>query len=446
MKTTNIAALMACLMASMPNATLAQTTPTAASRQQQAPTAQSQLGVLHDVIVTRTSELDSRARADVYVAVPYELLAFQNVEGRYAAKYRATLTIRDAASRKVYDTVVTRRVVEADFSVTRGSTGKVDNVARTTRLSPGTYRLDVIINDDFAKREYTASRSFTVADYTKDYPSVAGILLVREIEQRGDRYRISPIVGDVVQEPEAPLFVFFEAYVDVAPVTLGFSWTLSNAAGERVVGASGSPVEATGRTKQHFMPLRTPERLVPGTYTLAVRVHPVVGGVVDTTQTLGSGTRTMTVPRSSMGDALSDLNKAVKQLRYVATQDEISNIESGASQAERLARFEEFWRKLDPTPNTARNEAFDEYYNRVQHANAKYKSYAEGWLTDMGMVYIIYGQPTNADRFQMQNGMSVRIVWTYPNGFVVTFDDNTGFGDFRLRTPLPAGARFTYRR
>jgi GWxTD domain-containing protein len=446
MRSTNIAALMACVLASMPNAAQAQTTPTAASRQQQAPTAQPQLGVQHDVVITRTSELDSRARADIYVAVPYELLAFQNADGRYAAKYRATITLRDAASRKVYDTVVTRRIVEGDFSVTRGSTGKVDNIARTTRLSPGTYRLDVIINDDFAKREYTATRSVTVADYTRDYPTVAGLLFVREIEQRGDRYRISPIVGDMIHQPEAPLFVFFEAYLDVAPATFGFSWALLNASGERVASAAGGPVEAVARTMQSFLPVRTPERLVPGMYNLAVHIHPVVGGTVDTSKTLGSGTRSIGIPRSTMGDALSDLTKAIRQLRYVATQDEISNIEAGATQGERLARFEEFWRKLDPTPNTARNEAFDEYYARIQHANAKFKSYAEGWLTDMGMVHIIYGQPTNADRFQMQNGMSVRIVWTYPNGFAVTFDDNTGFGDFRLRTPLPAGARFTYRR
>jgi GWxTD domain-containing protein len=422
----------------------AQTTPTAATTRQQVQ--QPQLGILHDVIITRTSELDARARTDVYVAVPYELLAFQNADGRYAAKYRLTITIRDAASRKVFDTVVTRRIVEMNFSVTRGSTGKVDNVVRTTRLSPGAYRVDLIVNDDFAKREYTASRSITVPDYTKEYPSVAGLLLVREIEQRGDRYRISPIVGDMIQQPESPYFVFFEAYLDVAPQTVGFSWTIANAAGERVSSGVGGPVEAATRTKQSFLPVRPAERLVPGMYTLSVRMHPVVGGTVDTTKTLGSGQRALGIPRSTMGDALSDLTKAIKQLRYVATQDDISYIESAESQGERLARFEEFWRKLDPTPSTARNEAFDEYYARVQHANAKFKSYAEGWLTDMGMVYIIYGQPVNTDRFQMQNGMSVRIIWTYPSGFTVTFDDNTGFGDFRLRTPLPAGARFTYRR
>jgi len=437
-------ALIACLVATAATPAVAQRTPTAASIPQAAK--QPQLGILHDAIVTRTSELDPRARVDIYVAVPLELLAFQNVDTRYAARISATIVVRDAASRKVYDSSATRNIVENDFSVTRGSTGKVENTVRTLHLSPGTYRVDVVINDQFAKREFTASRPLEVLDYTKVYPAVAGLLLVREIEHRGERYRISPIVGDAIPQPDKPYFVFFEAYLDVAPTEVAFSWKLTGTSGTLAASHVGAPVQCPRRTVQTFLPVIPGEPLVPNSYTLTVAMHPVKGGIADTSATLGSGTRTLVIPRSAMGDALTDVTKAIRQLRYVATQDEIDNIEAGATQGDRIARFEEFWRKLDPTPATARNEAFDEYYARVQFANSQFKSYAEGWLTDMGMVHIIYGPPTNVDRYQMQNGMSVRVIWSYAGGLSMTFDDNTGFGDYRLRTPIPAGARFTYRR
>ncbi len=35
------------------------------------------------------------------------------------------------------------------------------------------------------------------------------------------------------------------------------------------------------------------------------------------------------------------------------------------------------------------------YYNRVQLANYYFTNYKEGWLTDRGMIYIIFGMPTN---------------------------------------------------
>ena len=35
----------------------------------------------------------------------------------------------------------------------------------------------------------------------------------------------------------------------------------------------------------------------------------------------------------------------------------------------------------------------DYYYNKVQNANINFTSDREGWSTDRGMIYIIYGEP-----------------------------------------------------
>jgi hypothetical protein len=39
-----------------------------------------------------------------------------------------------------------------------------------------------------------------------------------------------------------------------------------------------------------------------------------------------------------------------------------------------------------------------EYYNRVRLANRYFTSYKEGWKTDMGMIFIIYGRPSRIIR------------------------------------------------
>ena len=49
------------------------------------------------------------------------------------------------------------------------------------------------------------------------------------------------------------------------------------------------------------------------------------------------------------------------------------------------------------------------------------------------------------ERFNIRTGFAQRIVWTYPNNMSYIFDDNTGFGDYRLRTLLPPGLKYRYR-
>jgi GWxTD domain-containing protein len=57
------------------------------------------------------------------------------------------------------------------------------------------------------------------------------------------------------------------------------------------------------------------------------------------------------------------------------------------------------------------------YFRRVELANEYFTSYKEGWKTDRGMIYIIFGLPNEVYRFDD------REVWYYENGlFNITFD------------------------
>lgn len=57
--------------------------------------------------------------------------------------------------------------------------------------------------------------------------------------------------------------------------------------------------------------------------------------------------------------------------------------------------LEQFWRKRDPTPETAQNEAYLSFRERVEYANAHYANIGieKGMFSDMGRVYIRYGEP-----------------------------------------------------
>src|SRR5690606_31293258 len=52
------------------------------------------------------------------------------------------------------------------------------------------------------------------------------------------------------------------------------------------------------------------------------------------------------------------------------------------------------------------------YFRRVELANRYFTSYKEGWKTDRGMVYTIFGIPDEVFKFES------REVWTYKTGRV----------------------------
>jgi len=57
-----------------------------------------------------------------------------------------------------------------------------------------------------------------------------------------------------------------------------------------------------------------------------------------------------------------------------------------------------FWKTLDPTPETETNEYRDLFFERLEYVNEHYASVnLEGWQTDMGRVYMLYGKPDDID-------------------------------------------------
>lgn len=85
---------------------------------------------------------------------------------------------------------------------------------------------------------------------------------------------------------------------------------------------------------------------------------------------------------------------ALQPLRYITTLREFEKLKSGANI--KLA-IDSFW--LENSGNIDRAKSLiAKYYNRVQDANRHFSSYLEGWKTDRGMVYIIFGPPNHVYR------------------------------------------------
>ncbi len=79
----------------------------------------------------------------------------------------------------------------------------------------------------------------------------------------------------------------------------------------------------------------------------------------------------------------------IKPLVYLASRNEVDDL---ASSAKPKLALDEFWIKCGGNIDKAR-ELIRIYYTRVLYSNYYFTSYKEGWRTERGMIFIIYGPP-----------------------------------------------------
>jgi len=76
-------------------------------------------------------------------------------------------------------------------------------------------------------------------------------------------------------------------------------------------------------------------------------------------------------------------------LRYITTKKEYDSLVNNDNVK---AAVDDFWLKTARSPERARL-LIQKYYSNVEEANKYFTSYHEGWKTDRGLIYIIFGRP-----------------------------------------------------
>lgn len=133
-----------------------------------------------------------------------------------------------------------------------------------------------------------------------------------------------------------------------------------------------------------------------------------------------------------------ELNEAYDYVRYIATADEQAKwIKLTSIDAKRNFLFN-FWSMRDPDPTTPQNELKIEYFKRVDYVNKKYPSkFKRGYKTDRGRVFILYGEPTEIERFPNEPEYRPYEMWKYSSlqgqgGIYFIFGDLMGNGEYQL--------------
>jgi GWxTD domain-containing protein len=100
---------------------------------------------------------------------------------------------------------------------------------------------------------------------------------------------------------------------------------------------------------------------------------------------------------------ISRPEQMVEPLLYITTMKEYHEMEAVANKKDAV---DAFW--LARTGNELRaSRLIREYYQRVEKANYLFTSFQDGWKTDRGMIYMVYGPPSMVQRTDEAE------IWTY---------------------------------
>jgi GWxTD domain-containing protein len=124
-----------------------------------------------------------------------------------------------------------------------------------------------------------------------------------------------------------------------------------------------------------------------------------------------------------------ELDREFQWLRYESTDAEKGQYKELKGTEAKRKFMSDFWRKRSP-------EHRDEYLVRVGYTNSNFQMLGkEGYKTDRGRVYIMYGPPDDVERHPNESETRPYEIWSYNNiqgGVIFVFVQRNSGGDYEL--------------
>lgn len=374
------------------------------------------------------------SRLDVYIEVPHHTLQFTKEGDVFHASFEASLTVFDSAEAQVADRFWREEIDTKEYDVTI-SLRMAKLSLRSFLLPPGRYSVLAQVRDTETKKSSRVKRMAIVRDHASQEFGLSDPMLVLRLSTEDGKKVIYPNIEGNVGELVDSFFVFLESYSAFGPDSADVRISVRNMRAE-VVDVDSSVLFIPAGRKACFIDVRS-SSLIAGDYSIEIQAK-LRGGAAgeDPLRRTAYAARPFVVRWRGVPVSIVDLDLALDQLQYITDGDKIDDMKSLPAEEKRTS-FQDFWRKRDPTPNTERNELMEEYYARIAYANKSFGHYTEGWKTDRGMVYIVFGAPSNIERHPFDIDAKPYEIWSYyqiDREFV--FVDASGFGDYRLQSPM----------
>lgn len=378
---------------------------------------------------------------DIHAEITHSSLIFTTSEGFSRARIQI-----DGYLRKATDSNELVQRFSEEFTI-RPDTGAEVVDGRTSfvfdrrlTVGPGLYELDLLVKDLTSDKISSLKLFVRVANPSGSQPDLTDIRVAREINGIE-----SVVTSFLIPSSSDSLFFSFFSILPEHTQTITVNSRLSEIRSDREIPRPMSQMPiTTGSLAFQGVDYSTLTEIKSWTHTFdsEVGILPIAlsteipeRGVYrfEVSITTESEQTTNTQIRRFRDFAIVSPNfpeirtqrEMIPPLSYLMDRREFQRISSIEEPDSLRKAFEQFWLRNTRNRSTAR-DVIQLYYSRVEEANRIFTGFREGWMTDMGMVYILLGPPAH-----IENTID-SMTWFY--GFD-RMDPRTTFRFERARVP-----------
>lgn len=369
------------------------------------------------------------------VAIQNDILQFKKMGDEYHAEYRISVAIREEDDAVIKENW-TRTITVDSFDETNArnkfhySSFKFseDNVNLGSMLQAGRYNCLFEIRDLNSKKAYQSERMIDIQsalDEAEESLLSSGMAFLIDEPDSSGPYKLHP--GGAVLRFNEPYLTYFRIRVP----------------NNKSVDVNMRLYEMTDQEdrlfQQEFLTYKVDSLSAQVLYTLPMKKLPEGRYKIRFTAEIDGEEfikeNEFSVTWFLKPTYLYKADLALRPLKYIMSAQEFEEA-NDLSYGNLEKWLREFWKAKDPTPDTEYNELVAEFYQRVSEANRKFSTrYVEGWETDRGKVYTMYGQPDEVENKRYATSTKPYIIWKYKaTDAEFVFIDVNSTGEFTLLT------------
>ena len=409
---------------------------------------------------------------EVYVAVPLDRLTSSPSEGGE----RYSFNVGARATRVADGAVVANRLVSRTATVAASDESKAPLSVTQINVGvpPGEYCFAVGVGDLAGGSTRSSEVDMAIASPPAEGPFVSGIKLASSIAPVGEDVEgefirnglsVIPNPTKLVSDSDPALPIYYEIYrLPVAGGETGtfvIRYDVSQLNGRRFVRVERLlEAEASDVARVETLDLTG---VPPGSYRLSLYIENREGGEVATAEKEFmiyheySQEELVQFKGKFMPYSLEEEKQIRKELALIASDAELAAFDALPAE-EKPIFVDNFWARRDPDKETATNEFKNAFYQRYYYVQERYSTpFREGVASDMGRVYLKYGEPDQVSRSPMGMRSEVTIntstwqskpfeAWEYLDAggvdnqnIIFVFIDDDGDGDYEIDSSTVPG-------
>ncbi|MCK4892794.1 MAG: GWxTD domain-containing protein [Calditrichia bacterium] len=370
------------------------------------------------------SGIDSVRLVRIYFQIINDDLTFLKQDSFFVAEVEFDIFVNNEPGDFTFSRTIKKEIKLTEFDQTN-SRKLVNSYSTEIELKPGKYDMIVTALDKTNNKQVNRKVKFELEDLKRNRFLISDILFFQEYEI-DSTYRIisfNPNLTNNFGGQGKYFYFYFTSVVTDPSDTLEVEYIIRNLGGI-VTQFNQYKIANNQNTNEHFIRINR-QQFDQSRYELEV-IGKYRNQVMKTQ-------KTFSFFWTNNPDSPGDLSNALEQMRYIPEADS-AGWAIKQPYTERLAYFQRFWKRMDPNPETEKNELMDEFFLRVNVTNQNFSTISQpGWQTDRGRIFIKFGDPDDIERHPFEINSDPYVIWRYYNyRKIFLFLDRSGFGDYYL--------------